>query len=106
MEQRRWYAVKIFEQDEKVREKIQCNIKVYERETEDDAESIIINERYAFVDSIIKSCYNKKNSGEMTVSDKIDSIVTNRYLGLPVFAVIMFAVYWIAMVGFGAAATD
>ena len=115
-EQQRWYAVKIFERDEKVlkslnipastMEHIEGDIKAVEEEMDDDAESIITNERYIYIASIIKSCYKKKNVGALSTSDKIDKIVTNRWLGLPIFAVIMFFVYWVSMVGVGSAATD
>ncbi len=115
-EQQRWYAIKIFERDEKVLEKlhipedvlshIEGDIKNAEAELDDDAESIITNERYVYIASLIKSCYRKRNQGGLTTSDKIDKIVTNRWLGLPIFAVVMFFVYWIAMVGVGSAATD
>lgn len=115
-EQQRWYAIKIFERDDKVMEKlnlsgdkvahIEQDIKAAEAEMDDDAESIITNERYIYIASIIKGCYQKKNVGQLTTSDKIDKIITNRWLGLPIFAVIMFFVYWIAMVGVGAPATD
>ena len=115
-EQQRWYAIKIFERDEKVLQKlnipsetmehIEKDIAAAEKEMDDDAESIITNERYIYIASVIKSCYKKKNRGALTNSDKIDKIVTNRWLGLPIFAVIMFLVYWVAMVGVGAPATD
>ena len=115
-EQQRWYAIKIFERDEKVlnqldlsnatKEHIESDIAAAEKELDDDAESIITNERYVYIAQIIKTCYKKKNAGKLSSSDKIDKIVTNRWLGLPIFAVIMFAVYWIAMVGVGAPATD
>ena len=115
-EQQRWYAIKIFERDEKVIEQlkiqpsvlehIESDIKAAEKELDDDAESIITNERYIYIANILKPCYKKANSGSLTRSDKIDKIVTNRWLGLPIFAVIMFLVYWIAMVGVGAPATD
>ncbi len=115
-EQQRWYAIKLFERDEKVLaqlnlskdiiDHIENDIKACEEENDDDAESIITNERYVYIASIIKSCYKKKNKGALTSSDKIDKIVTNRWLGLPIFAAIMFLVYWIAMVGVGASATD
>jgi len=115
-EQQRWYAVKVFERDEKVLESLKIDtstkahieedIKAAERELDDDAESIITNERYIYIASVIKACYKKKNAKALTTSDKIDKIVTNRWLGLPIFAVIMFLVYYIAMVGFGSAATD
>ena len=115
-EQRRWYAIKIFERDDKVLEKltipaetmqhIESDIKAAETELDDDAESIITNERYIYIAQIIKGCYKKKNHGQLSASDKIDKIVTNRWLGLPIFAVVMFLVYWVAMVGVGAPATD
>ncbi|MCR5476374.1 MAG: ferrous iron transporter B [Lachnospiraceae bacterium] len=115
-EQQRWYAIKIFERDDKVLEQmkipaeklshIENDIKAAEKEMDDDAESIITNERYVYIAEVIKACYKKKNAGAMTVSDKIDRIVTNRWLGLPIFALVMFLVYWIAMVGVGAPATD
>ena len=114
-EQQRWYAIKIFERDEKVLEKlsipanvmahIENDIKAAETEMDDDAESIITNERYLYISSIIKACYKKKNVGGLSNSDKIDRIVTNRWLGLPIFAVIMFLVYYISMVTVGASAT-
>ncbi len=115
-EDQRWYAIKIFERDEKVIEKlaipsdvlnhIETDIAKVEQEMDDDAESIITNERYIYIASVIKACYKKKNKGGLTVSDKIDRIVTNRWLGLPIFALAMFLVYYISMVTVGAAATD
>ena len=115
-EQQRWYAIKIFERDDKVLEKltipaetmqhIESDIKAAEAELDDDAESIITNERYVYIAQIIKGCYKKKNHGQLSASDKIEKIVTNRWLGLPIFAVVMFLVYWVAMVGVGAPATD
>ena len=115
-ERQRWYAIKIFERDDKVLEQLKIpgdkmfhidkDIKAAETELDDDSESIITNERYVYIAEVIKSCYNKKNAGAMSTSDKIDKIVTNRWLGLPIFAAIMFAVYWIAMVAVGAPATD
>ena len=115
-EQQRWYAVKIFERDDKVLAKldipqnvidhIEKDIQAAEKELDDDAESIITNERYIYIASIIKSCYKKKNKGKLTTSDKIDKVVTNRWLGLPIFAVIMFLVYYISMQTVGTAATD
>ena len=115
-EQQRWYAIKIFERDDKVLEKlsipeetmshIENDIKAAEAEMDDDAESIITNERYLYISSILKACYKKKSTGMLTSSDKIDKVVTNRWLGLPIFAIIMFLVYWISMVGVGSAATD
>ncbi len=85
---------------------IESDIKAAEKELDDDAESIITNERYVYIAEVIKSCYKKKNAGQLSTSDKIDKIVTNRWLGLPIFAVVMFLVYWIAMVTVGAPATD
>ena len=115
-EQQRWYAVKLFERDEKVLEQlglsadtakhIESDIKAVEKEMDDDAESIITNERYNYISSIIGKCLKKKNKGGLTTSDKIDKIVTNRWLGLPIFALIMTLVYLIAMKGPGAWATD
>ena len=115
-EQQRWYAVKLFERDSKAMEQLKLPANVaadveqhiadVEKELDDDAESIITNERYVWIGSIIKSSYKKKNVGKLSVSDKIDRIVTNRWLGLPIFAIVMFAIYWIAMVGVGAPATD
>ena len=115
-EQQRWYAVKIFERDDKVLEQlnipaetmahIEKDIAAAEAELDDDAESIITNERYIYIAEVIKACYKKKNRGSLSTSDKIDKVVTNRWLGLPIFAAVMFAVYWIAMVGVGAPATD
>ena len=77
-----------------------------EKKLDDDSESIITNERYVYIASIIKSCYKKQNKAKQSTSDKIDKIVTNRILALPIFAAIMYAVYWIAMTAFGASATD
>ncbi len=115
-EQQRWFAIKIFERDDKVLEQLQIpqetmnhiekDIRAAEEELDDDAESIITNERYVYIAEIIKSSYKKKNKGKMTSSDKIDRIVTNRWLGLPIFAVVMFLVYYISMVTVGTMATD
>lgn len=115
-EQQRWYAVKIFERDEKVLESlsipqktldhIEADIVTCEKELDDDSESIITNERYIYIGSIIKGCYKKKNKGGLTVSDKIDRIVTNRILALPIFAVIMFLVYYVSITTVGGWATD
>ena len=115
-EQQRWYAIKVFERDDKVLEKlnmaedvkshVEADIQAAETELDDDAESIITNERYLYIAEIIKGCLKKKNHGGLTTSDKIDKIVTNRWLGLPIFAVVMFLVYYISMVTVGAAATD
>ena len=115
-EQQRWYAIKIFERDDKILDKlnidkavldhIEKDIKSAEEEMDDDAESIITNERYIYIASIIKAVYKKKSKEKLTTSDKIDKVVTNRWLGLPIFAVVMFLVYYIAMVTVGSAATD
>ncbi len=117
-EQQRWYAVKIFERDEKVLEQLKLDdqtkthieedIKAAEKELDDDAESIITNERYVYISSIIKAIYKKKSKEKLTTSDKIDKVVTNRWLGLPIFAVIMTLVYMIAMApgALGTALTD
>ena len=115
-EQQRWYAIKIFERDDKVLAKlnipaetmahIETDIKAAEKELDDDAESIITNERYVYIAEIIKACYKKKNAGQLSASDKIDRVVTNRWLGLPIFALVMFIVYYLSMVTVGSAATD
>ena len=115
-EQQRWYAIKIFERDDKVLSQlkipqetldhIEADIQAAEQEADDDAESIITGERYVYIAEVIKSCYKKKKAGSLTTSDKIDKIVTNRFLGLPIFALVMFLVYYIAMVTVGASATD
>ena len=115
-EQQRWYAIKIFERDDKVLGKLkldasvaahmEADIKAAEEELDDDAESIITNERYIYIGEVIKRCYKKHSAGKLSTSDKIDKIVTNRWLGLPIFAAAMFLVYWVAMAGVGAPATD
>ena len=115
-EQQRWYAIKIFERDDKVLAKlnlsdtvmqhIEADIKAAETELDDDAESIITGERYVYIGSIIKGCYKKKSKGQLSTSDKIDKIVTNRVLALPIFAVVMWFVYWVAMGPFGSFLTD
>ncbi len=115
-EQQRWYAIKIFERDEKVlemlklpdnvRKHIENDIVSAEKEMDDDSESIITNERYIYIASIIKDCYTKHNKGGMTVSDKIDKIVTNRILALPIFAVVMFIVYYVSVTTVGGFLTD
>ena len=115
-EQQRWYAIKIFERDTKVQEKLKLeqsvldhvekDIAAAEKELDDDAESIITNERYVWIAGVMKGCYRKANAGGLSTSDKIDRVVTNRLLGLPIFAVIMYLVYWIAMGPFGSFLTD
>ena len=112
----RWYAVKLFERDEKVQESlnlekalldhIEEDIVSCEKEMEDDAESIITGERYNYIGSIIEDCYKKRVKKQMSVSDKIDSIVTNRFLALPIFAVVMFIVYYVSVTTVGTILTD
>ena len=115
-ERQRWYAIKIFERDSKALEElnipkdpmahIETEIAAAEKELDDDAESIITNERYLYIAGLMKNCYKKKNVGKLSTSDKIDKVVTNRWLGLPIFAVVMFLVYYISMVTVGSSATD
>jgi ferrous iron transport protein B len=115
-EQQRWYAIKIFERDSKVLEQlnlsedvlahIEKDIEAAETEEDDDSESIITNERYVYIASIIKGCYKKVSAGKLTISDKIDRIVTNRILALPIFAVVMFIVYYVSVTTVGTVATD
>ena len=115
-EQQRWYAIKIFERDEKVLEQLQLDpavlshieedIKAAEREMDDDAESIITNERYLYIASIIKGCCKRKNAGKLSTSDKIDRVVTNRWLALPIFAAVVFVVYFVSVTTVGGWATD
>ena len=115
-EQQRWYAIKLFERDQKVLEQlnlaesvlshIETDIQAVEEEMDEDAESIITSERYIYIGSIIKGCLLKKSTEKRSNSDKIDRVVTNRFLGLPIFAAIMFLVYYVSMVTVGTAATD
>lgn len=115
-DQQRWYAIKIFERDARVIEHlgisrevlghIENDIKFVEEILDDDAESIITNDRYNYITDSIRSCYVKKNSGKMSTSEKIDSIVTNRFLALPIFALVMFIVYFVSVTTVGAWATD
>ncbi|MGI6403203.1 MAG: ferrous iron transporter B [Oscillospiraceae bacterium] len=115
-EQQRWYAIKIFERDEKVLEQLDLDEKILahleediqavEETLDDDSESIITNERYIYISSLLKSCYKKKNAGKLTTSDKIDKVVTNRWAALPIFAVVMFLVYYLAISTVGTWATD
>ena len=115
-EQQRWYAIKLFERDEKVstqlqlsdsvKDHIEKDIQAVEKELDDDAESIITNERYVYIASIIKGCYKKKNTQRLSTSDKIDRVVTNRFAALPIFAVVMFLVYYISVTTVGTFATD
>ncbi len=112
----RWYAIKIFERDQKIIEKlgipaeklshIENDIQACEKEMDDDAESLITNERYVYIASLLKGTYKKRDAGKKSTSDKIDRIVTNRWLALPIFAVVMWLVYYVSMVTIGAAATD
>ena len=114
--QQRWYAIKIFESDDKVLEKlnisdatlahIQKDIEAAENEMDDDAESIITNERYLYISSIIKAVYKKAHKGKLSTSDKIDKVITNRILGLPIFALIMWGVYYVSMQWIGAKGTE
>lgn len=115
-EQQRWYAIKIFERDDKVlselnlaapiMEHIEADIRAAEEELDDDAESIITNERYVYIASLIKGCYKKKSAGKLSTSDKIDKVVTNRWAALPIFAVVMFLVYYISVTTVGTWVTD
>ncbi|MBR6773978.1 MAG: ferrous iron transporter B [Clostridia bacterium] len=115
-EQQRWYAIKLFERDQKVIESlkiseqisahIEADIVAAETELDDDAESIITNERYVYIAEVLKTCYKKKNAGKLSLSDKIDKVVTNRWLALPIFAIVMFIVYFISVTTVGTIATD
>ena len=115
-EQQRWYAIKLFERDEKVLENldipkavldhIEKDIQAVEEELEDDVESILTNERYLYIASILKGCYRKKAAGQLTVSDKIDRVVTNRFAALPIFAVVMILVYFVSVTTVGTWVTD
>ena len=115
-EQQRWYAIKIFERDQKALEQlnipkgtmehIEKDISAAEEEMDDDSESIITNERYIYIASVIKGCYKKKSAGKLTISDKIDKVVTNRFAALPIFAAIMFLVYYISVTTVGTIFTD
>ena len=115
-EQQRWYAIKIFERDEKVLDQMNLNpelmehiegdIQAAEKELDDDAESIITNERYVYIASVMKGCYRKKSAGRLSTSDKIDRVVTNRFAALPIFAVVMFIVYFVSVTTVGTWATD
>ncbi len=115
VENTRWYAVKLFERDEKVMGQIELTpaqlegleavITACEKEMDDDSESIITNERYLFIQKIVKQCLKKKQR-QLTTSDKIDRVVTNRFLALPIFAVVMFAVYYLAITTVGTLGND
>lgn len=116
LSKQRWYSIKIFERDEKVLQKlnikpeimehIEEDIKLVEKELDDDSESIITNERYIYIGEILKGIQTKKDHGHLSLSDKIDRVVTNRFLGLPIFVVIMFLVYYISVTTVGTFATD
>lgn len=112
VEQRRFYAIKLFERDDKISglmssvPNVETIIDQSEKELDDDAESIITNERYQFITSIIDDYYKKHSHDQLSVSDKIDRIVTNRWLALPIFAVVMFVVYYISVTTVGTWATD
>ena len=115
-EKQRWYAVKIFERDGQVIEQlkieksvlkhIEDDIRIVEAIMDDDSDAIITNERYEYIERILKTCYKRKNAGKLTTSDKIDKVVTNRWAALPIFAVIMFLVYYISVSTVGTIATD
>lgn len=115
-EQQRWYSIKIFEKDEKVLEQLNLSsdvlahidedIKAVEEDFDDDSESIITNERYQYISTILRGSYKKKNAGQLSVSDKIDRVVTNRILALPIFVAVMFLVYYLAISTVGTGATD
>lgn len=115
-EQQRWFAIKAFERDDKVAtqlnldsvtvDQIENITNEVEKHFDDDSESIITNERYIYIAEILKSSYKKKNKGGLTVSDKIDKVVTNRFLALPIFAAVMFIVYYISVTTVGTWVTD
>ena len=115
-EQQRWYAIKVFERDDKVLaqlnipkavlDHVENDIQAAETELDDDAESIFTNERYVYIASILKGCYKKKQTSGMTVSDKIDRVVTNRFAALPIFAAVMVLVYFISVTTVGGWVTD
>ena len=115
-DRQRWYSIKIFERDPRVLEQlnapgdklahIEKDIAAAEKEMNDDAESIIINERYNYIESILKGVYKRRDAGLLSATEKIDKVVTGRILGLPIFALVMFTIYWVSMVGVGAPATD
>ena len=112
-DKQRWYEIKVFERDEKIGEQISYDknaaeaiIAAAEEKMDDDSESIITNERYDFIADVLHGCYNKKNAGAMTISDKIDQIVTNRILAIPIFLVVMWVVYFLAINTVGTMGTD
>ena len=111
-EQRRFFAIKLLERDDKIGTQlkevpdVKTEIDTLEKEMDDDTESIITNERYTYIASIIKDCYTKNRKEKLTTSDKIDKVVTNRWAALPIFALIMFIVYYVSITTVGTAATD
>ena len=112
-EQKRFFAIKLLERDDKIKAQmtsapdVSAEINELENKMDDDTESIITNERYVYISSIIKSCYTKNKTGEkLTISDKIDRVVTNRFLALPIFAVVMYIVYYVSITTVGAFLTD
>lgn len=111
-EQRRFFAIKLLERDDKIGTQLKqipdvtTEIDTLEKEMDDDTESIITNERYTYIASIIKDCYTKNRKEKLTTSDKIDKVVTNRWAALPIFALIMFIVYYVSITTVGTAATD
>ena len=110
--QKRFFAIKLLEKDDKIQEQmaqvpdVSEEINRIEKELDDDTESIITNERYVYISSIISECYSRNRKQDMTASDKIDRIVTNRWLALPIFAVVMFIVYYVSVTTVGTWATD
>ena len=109
---KRFFAVKLLEKDDKIHEQLEnvpdvsAQIKRLEDKFDDDTESIITNERYQYISEVIKGCYKKKNKEKLTLSDKIDRVVTNRFLALPIFAAVMWLVYYISVTTVGGMATD
>ena len=111
-EQKRFFAIKLLERDDKIAQQmkkvpdVSAEITSIEKEMDDDTESIITNERYIYISSVIKECYVKKSKKQLTVSDKIDRVVTNRIAALPIFALVMFLVYYVSVTTVGAFLTD
>ena len=112
-DKKRWYEIKVFERDEKIGDQISYDkaaaekiIKAAEEKMDDDSESIITNERYEFITDLLEGSYDKKNAGNMTISDKIDRVVTNRWLAIPIFLLVMWVVYFLAINTIGTMGTD
>ena len=112
-DKQRWYEIKVFERDEKISDQMSYDkeaaekiIAAAEEKMDDDSESIITNERYEYISSVLADSYVKKNAGSMTISDKIDRVVTNRWLALPIFGLVMFLVYYLAINTVGTMGTD